>query len=360
MSKFPELIASAFFAVMLAAAPALGAGDADQGGKVFKKCKACHAVGSGAKNKVGPHLNDLFGRPAGSITGYKYSKAMRKASEAGLVWSDETIDKFLAKPRGFLKGTKMAFPGIKKEKDRRDLLAYLKAIQTASTSTPTAEKPIKTVAAPAGKPPLASDTKRPKHGVLHLGRAATSAEILAWDIDIRPDGAGLPKGKGTVAQGEEVFAERCAVCHGDFGEGKDRWPVLAGGFDTLKAERPEKTIGSYWPFLSTVFDYIRRAMPFGDARSLTDDEVYAVTAYLLFLNDIVTDTEFELSEKNFAATRLPNEANFIADDRASEQQYANTGEPCMNNCMAEPAQVIMRARVLDVTPENEGDGSKVD
>ncbi len=125
----------------------------------------------------------------------------------------------------------------------------------------------------------------------------------------------LPKGKGTVARGEELFAEQCAVCHGDFGEGKDRWPVLAGGQDTLTKDRPEKTIGSYWPYLSTVYDYVKRAMPFGNARSLTDDDVYALTAYLMYLNDIVTDEEFELSDANFLEIRLPNEENFIPDNR---------------------------------------------
>jgi cytochrome c len=106
---------------------------------------------------------------------------------------------------------------------------------------------------------------------LNLGREATPAEVAAWDIDVRPDGQGLPEGSGDVATGEEVFAERCAFCHGDFGEGVDRWPVLAGGQDTLTEERPVKTIGSYWPYLSTVYDYIYRAMPFGEAQSLTPD-----------------------------------------------------------------------------------------
>ncbi|MFV2092585.1 MAG: c-type cytochrome, partial [Hyphomicrobiales bacterium] len=118
--------------------------------------------------------------------------------------------------------------------------------------------------------------------VLHLGRPATNEEIAAWDIDIRHDGTGLPPRRGTVTGGGEIFSETCAACHGDFGEGVDRWPVLAGGEGTLADARPEKTIGSYWPYLSTVYDYIRRAMPFGDARSLSDDDVYALTAYLLF------------------------------------------------------------------------------
>ncbi|MEM6944413.1 MAG: cytochrome c, partial [Pseudomonadota bacterium] len=120
-----------------------------------------------------------------------------------------------------------------------------------------------------------------------LGREALPEEVSAWDIDIRPDGAGLPEGSGDVLTGEEIFAEQCAACHGDFGEGVDRWPVLAGGHETLADDRPVKTIGSYWPYLSTVYDYIYRAMPFGYAQSLAPDDVYAITAYLLYMNDVV-------------------------------------------------------------------------
>ena len=156
----------------------------------------------------------------------------------------------------------------------------------------------------------------PAHaGQLGLGREATPVEIAAWDIDVRPDGQGLPEGRGTVAEGEEIFTERCAVCHGDFGEGAGRWPVLAGGQDSLNADRPVKTIGSYWPYLSTVWDYVHRAMPFGDSQSLRDDEIYAITAYLLYLNDVVDDEAFELSRDNFTEIRLPNEENFVVDPR---------------------------------------------
>lgn len=190
-----------------------------------------------------------------------------------------------------------------------------------------------------------------------LGRVATPEEIAAWDIDIRPDGAGLPEGRGTVAEGEVIYSEQCAFCHGDFGEGIDRWPMLAGGQGTLTNERPEKTIGSYWPHLSTVYDYVRRAMPFGNARSLSDDEVYAVTAYLLYLNDVVTDEAFELSRDSFAEVTLPNAEAFVPDDRLSEPHYAAAAEPCMIDCGDGPAEITMRAAVLDVTPEGEGGGA---
>ncbi len=194
-------------------------------------------------------------------------------------------------------------------------------------------------------------------GNFNLGRDATADEIAAWDIDVRPDGAGLPQGKGTVEQGEEIFAEQCAACHGDFGEGVDRWPVLAGGQDTLKSDRPVKTIGSYWPFASTVFDYINRAMPFGNAQSLEPDQVYAIMAYLLFMNDLV-ESDFELSKENFTSIKLPNEANFIDDPRPDTPVLAKGQEPCMENCKKGEVKITGRAAVLDVTPEEAEEAGK--
>ena len=102
-------------------------------------------------------------------------------------------------------------------------------------------------------------------GKYGLGRTALPSEIQAWDIDVLPDGRGLPAGKGDAIVGEEIFANKCASCHGDFAEGVGNWPALAGGFDTLADEDPVKTVGSYWPYLSTLWDYINRSMPFGGA-----------------------------------------------------------------------------------------------
>jgi len=193
---------------------------------------------------------------------------------------------------------------------------------------------------------------------LGLGRPALPEEIRAWDTDIRPDGAGLPVGRGTVREGDELYQAQCATCHGEFGQGNGRWPVLAGGDGSLKSERPEKTIGSFWPALSTVFDYVRRAMPFGNAHSLKADEVYALTAYLLFLNDIVKDEDFALSDQNFTSVRLPNAANFGPDDRETAERAFWGGEPCMKDCKS-PARVTGRAVVLDVTPDSKS-APKVD
>ncbi|EAU41088.1 diheme cytochrome c SoxD [Fulvimarina pelagi HTCC2506] len=193
-----------------------------------------------------------------------------------------------------------------------------------------------------------------------LGRPATEEEIAAWDVDVSPNGDGLPEGSGTVVEGEEIFNAQCAICHGDFGEGRDRWPALSGGEDTLTAMRPVKTIGSYWPYLSTVYDYVHRAMPFGNAQSLSDDEVYALTAYILFLNFIVEDEDFELSKANFTEIEMPNAGGFEPDDRVEEGHYRADADPCMSDCKPEPVVITMRARVLDVTPDSNSEESEVD
>lgn len=197
----------------------------------------------------------------------------------------------------------------------------------------------------------------PKH--LGIGRVATPEEIAGWDIDIRPDGQGLPVGKGTVKQGEPLYLERCAACHGEFGESAGRWPILMGGAGTLASPDPVKSIGSYWPYASTVMDYIRRSMPFGNAQSLTNDELYAITAYVLYLNDLIKDENFELNEKTFTSIKLPNEPNFIEDDRELAEKEFWREAPCMTNCAPGEAKVVGRARAIDVTPET-GTAPKVE
>lgn len=372
MSRFPESALLAALAALWLSGPAF-AGDPVAGEQVFKRCKACHAVGEGAKHRVGPELNDLIGRTAGGAEGYRYSSAMEKAGADGLVWNVETLATFLDDPKGMVKGTKMAFAGLKKQADTDNVIAYVASFSKpgdAGETPPPEDK--KSEVAPAepnaasaeaepGKPVAVTKPGGEGAGLKYrLGRIATAGEIAAWDIDVRPDGVGLPDGRGTVAQGEKLFDENCASCHGDFGEAVGRWPLLAGGQGSLKDDRPVKSVGSYWPYLSTVYDYIRRAMPFGNARSLSDDDVYALTAYVLYLNDIVTDEEFELSKANFGEIEMPNAQNFIADDRAEEPQYlANKNNPCMTDCIAGTARITMHAEVLNVTPDvQEGDDEK--
>ncbi|HSG37900.1 MAG TPA: c-type cytochrome [Paracoccaceae bacterium] len=183
-----------------------------------------------------------------------------------------------------------------------------------------------------------------------IGREAMAEEVAAWDTDIRPDGLGLPVGSGDVLTGEELFIEKCSMCHGEFGEAVGRWPVLSNGYGTLTHKDPVKTIGSYWPYLSTVYDYVQRAMPFGEAASLSNDETYAIVAYLMYVNDLVDD-EFVLSNENFTEVRLVNEDNFFMDDRMETEIPLFTQEACMVDCK-ETVEITMHASMLDVTPDS--------
>jgi cytochrome c len=182
-----------------------------------------------------------------------------------------------------------------------------------------------------------------------IGSAATPEQIAGWNIDVRPDGEGAPPGKGSVKDGETIYMERCAACHGEFGESAGRWPQLAQGKGTLASSDPVKTVGSYFPYLSSVFDYIRRAMPFGDAQSLTNDELYAVVAYVLNLNDIVDD-KFVLSKETWNKVKMPNQAGFIDDDREKTEKAFWNAKPCMSDCKP-PVTITGRAAVIDVTPD---------
>ena len=143
----------------------------------------------------------------------------------------------------------------------------------------------------------------------NLGREATPAQIAGWDISVGPDGVGLPAGKGTPAAGALVYEQKCQACHGARGAGQpnDR---LVGGQGTLASKAPVRTIGSYWPYATTVFDYVRRAMPYLQPQSLSNDEVYALTAYLLNLNGIIGDGD-EMNAQTLPKVRMPNQSNFI-------------------------------------------------
>ncbi len=163
-------------------------------------------------------------------------------------------------------------------------------------------------------------------GNFGYGQTATAEQIAGWDIDVRPDGMGLPPGGATPEDGEMLYEEKCASCHGSFGEGVGRYPVLAGGEGTLTEARPEKTVGSFWPYASTLWDYIHRAMPFTVPESLTDEEVYATTAYVLYLNDLI-EYDFELTQENLADIEMPNKDGFFFDDRPDVK-----ARRCMKNC----------------------------
>ena len=143
----------------------------------------------------------------------------------------------------------------------------------------------------------------------NLGVEADPAEVAAWDISIGPDGAGLPPGAGTALQGAPVYEVHCLACHGAEGAGQLN-DVLVGGHGTLDGPDARRTVGSYWPYATTVFDYIRRAMPYLQPQSLSDDDVYALTAYLLFLNGIVGEDEV-MDTRTLAEVHMPNRDSFI-------------------------------------------------
>jgi len=200
---------------------------------------------------------------------------------------------------------------------------------------------------------------------VHFGRTPTANEIKAWDVDARPDGTGLPEGEGSVEDGDELFEEQCAVCHGDFGGGGKGYPQLTGGnqskdkngiVKTLKNQRvygsvdaPKRTVGTYWPVATTLFTYIRDAMPYAHPKSLTENEVYAITAYILAQNEIKIDgeemdDEYVLNREKLVKVVLPNRDGFypnIDGPNAQEDIRAffadrakniGMGTRCMKDC----------------------------
>ena len=159
-----------------------------------------------------------------------------------------------------------------------------------------------------------------------LGRTATGAEIAMLDTDAGPDGEGLPPGSGTVAQGRTIYVQQCASCHGANGEGVPPAnppiigrPPAAENFPFASNPNLPRTIGNYWPYATTVFDYVRRAMPLPSPGSLTDDEVYAVTAYLLAANQVIPMTA-TLDSASLAVVKMPYVERFVPDDRRGARE----------------------------------------
>src|SRR5262249_45472948 len=143
------------------------------------------------------------------------------------------------------------------------------------------------------------------------GPAVSAEEVARWDISIPPSGAGLPEGSGSARQGLKVYEEKCQYCHGVKGAGKPA-DALAGGIGSLATAKPGRTVGSYWPYATTLFDYTPRAMPIHKPLWLTDDEVYAVTAYVLFLNGIVGE-DTQMNAQSLPLVKMPNRDGFISD-----------------------------------------------
>jgi len=184
-----------------------------------------------------------------------------------------------------------------------------------------------------------------------FGKPATPDEIAAWDIDVRPDGTGLPPGRGSVAEGQVIYDAKCASCHGTFGESTDYLP-LAGGVGSLGSDQPMRTTGSKLNFATTLFDYIRRAMPFNAPKSLTDDEVYALTAYVLNLNDVLP-ADAVLDRERLVAVKMPNRDGFTTahglgrrDGRPDTRNVA-----CMHDCARE---VRLSSEIPDYARDSHG------
>ena len=183
-----------------------------------------------------------------------------------------------------------------------------------------------------------------------LGRAIGPADLAPWDISIMPDGRGLPAGSGNAAQGVKVYAEQCAACHGTFGEGEGRFPKLVGGVGSLRDDRPEPTVGSYWPFAPTLWDYINRAMPMPAPHTLSADDVYALTAYILSLNDLVPP-EFVADRNSLPKVKMRNRDNFIWTDPRPDTM----AKPCMNDCVnAADVRLSSTAEGRNLTPRTSG------
>jgi cytochrome c len=143
-----------------------------------------------------------------------------------------------------------------------------------------------------------------------LGQPIAPADIAPWDISIAPDGAGLPPGRGTATQGEAVYIAQCQACHGEKGIGRPNDALVGGRGSLAPGKPPLKTVGSYWPYATTLFDYIRRAMPFQESKSLTSDQVYAVAAYILHLNEIVGKDDV-LDAETLPKIKMPNRDGFV-------------------------------------------------
>ena len=141
-----------------------------------------------------------------------------------------------------------------------------------------------------------------------LGKTIDEVQIAAWNIDVAPSGAGLPPGKATARQGESIYKDKCASCHGNQGQGGVANRLVGGG--ALNTDKPIKTVGSYWPYATTVFDYTKRAMPHPLPQSLTNDEVYATTAYILYMNKII-GIDDEMNAKTLPLVKMPNWDGFI-------------------------------------------------
>jgi cytochrome c len=147
-----------------------------------------------------------------------------------------------------------------------------------------------------------------------LGRAATAEDFAKHNYLVGPNGTGLPKGRGNAVEGRKIYTQSCAACHGLRGEGTNEYPSLVGGHGQLPGGKSPPTVGNYWPYATTIWDYVNRAMPYQNPGTMKPDEVYAVTAYLLAINNIISEA-VELNERTLPAVKMPNRDGFVSDPR---------------------------------------------
>ncbi|WP_333839899.1 c-type cytochrome [Pelomicrobium sp.] len=199
-------------------------------------------------------------------------------------------------------------------RSRNLIVALAAALAVTSCATVEQMKASMTEAKPA-KPPVA------------YGKPISEADIAPWNIDIRtPDGKGLPPGSGTVAQGKQVYEAKCAACHGPDAKGGPQFGTMVGGINSFTTNQRVLTPGSMYPYAPILFDYIRRAMPMDRPQTLTSDEVYAVSAYILYLNGLIPDN-FVMNAQTMPTIQMPNRNGFILDDRPDVHN-----ERCMRDC----------------------------
>jgi cytochrome c len=205
-------------------------------------------------------------------------------------------------------------------------------LAVAATVAALVAMPLTVFAAAPAKPDAKPGAAAGRFG---FGKPATAQEIAGWDIDVRPDGTGLPPGKGTVEKGQQIYDEKCASCHGTFGESNE-WMAIAGGVGSLASDQPVRTVGSKLSHATTLWDYINRAMPFTAPKTLSVDEVYALTAYVLHLNDLMPP-DGALDRASLIAFKMPNRDGFTSDhgfmSRGGRPDTKNVA--CMQNCVTE-------------------------
>ena len=194
----------------------------------------------------------------------------------------------------------------------RNIFYALAAFALTATAADFAKRTY--AAVPEKTPSQKSGSAAVETGRYDLGRPATPTDFAKHDYLVGPKGTGLPTGRGTAREGRAIYLQSCAACHGLRGEGTDEYPALVGGKGTLQTDKPLPTVGSYWPYATTVWDYVNRAMPYQSPGSLKPDEVYAVTAYLLAMNGLVSEY-FELNERTLPQVRMLNFDGFVPDSR---------------------------------------------